>query len=431
MNKGHVGFFRSIGTGCAVLACLACAMGCRGFNPAIEPYVSFLRGQNTGPVDYVMGLFKDHDVVILSERMHPEATQWDMIYRLTTDPRFINEVGTVFTEYGSVTFQPEVDLYLSSPELSSEQARQKLLRIYRNISPVWPLWDNTNFHDYLVKLRAKNMTLEPDRRVRVCFTDFPWDWETATHDDLSRAWAAGGPIDRRDRGMAEVVITERRRRAAAGEGAKCLVVMNYRHAFRPLRNQNGTPMDNAGSFIFEAFPGRTANVLINTVCMTEVRSDSDVSDELAHDGMWDAAFAVTGNRELGFDFKGSPFGADSFDLYRFDPAVAALGYQDVFDGFVFFTPVPEHRYKHGAPGLLDESFIREVFRRYSLAEGTAKAEDFAAAGRSLEGTIRLARERGIALENYSWVLDRRESPGYFKRYTDEINRWMETGGARN
>jgi hypothetical protein len=435
MHANMCVFHRRIGAGLAVLALCAVTIGCRTtaatgrrYDAAIERYVSFVRDQKTEPVDYIIGLFKDHDVVILSERMHPETTQWDMIYRLTTDERFIREVGVVFTEYGSVSSQSDIDEYLTAPGLTARDAREKLLRIYRDISPIWPLWDNTNFHDYLRRLRERNMTLEPDKRVKVYFSDMPWDWDAATSDDLVQAWK--GPIAERDRGMAERIISERRRRLAAGEPEKCLVVMNYRHAFGPVRDQNGRPADNTGGYLFEAFPGRTANVLINTVCPVEVRSDSDISDDLVHDGMWDAAFSVTGNRDLGFDFSGSPFGADSFDLYRFDPAIAALRYEDVFDGFVFFKPIAEHRYAHGVPGLLDEAFVRELRRRFALAVGTAVEERFTSSSGALEFVVERARKRGVALENISSVMDRRSDPAYFNRYIDRMDAWIGKGGSR-
>jgi hypothetical protein len=428
-------FRRRICVGLAVLSCLAVFTGChtpattgRRYDAAIERYVSFAREQKTGPVDYIMDLFKDHDVVILCERTHPETTQWDMIYRLTTDERFIRDVGVVFTEYGSVSSQSAIDKYLTAPGLTGRDAREKLLRIYRNISPIWPLWDNTNFYDYLRRLRERNVKLAPDEKVRVYFCDMPWDWDTATSNDLIQAWR--GPIVERDRGMAERIISERRRRLAAGEPDKCLVVMNYRHAFRPMRYQNGQPADNTGSYLFEAFPDRTANVLINTVCPVEVRSDSDISDDLVHDGMWDAAFSVTGNRDLGFDFRGSPFGADSFDLYRFDPAIAALRYEDVFDGFVFFKPIAEHRYVHGAPGLLNEAFVRELRRRFALAVGTTVAERFSSSNDAFEFVVERARKRGVALENISNVMDRRSNPAYFNRYVDRMEAWTGKGGSR-
>ena len=429
MHTRSGGLCPRVGIGMVVLTSLAGVIGCsttdatgRRYDAAIEPYVSFLRERKTGPVDYIMSLFEDHDVVILCERTHPETTQWDMIYQLTTDERFISEVGIVFTEYGSVASQPEVDRYLTAAELPSEEAWRMLLRIYRNISPIWPLWDNTNFYGYLRKLRKRNETLAPDKRVRVYFCDMPWDWDRATSEDLVQAW--DGPIARRDQVMAERIIAERRRRLASGERSKCLVVMNYRHAFRPMRYQDGRLADNTGSYVFEAFPGRTANVLINTVCLVEVRSDSDVSDDLAHDGMWDAAFAVSGNPELGFDFRDSPFGEDSFDLFPFDPAIAALSYQDVFDGFVFYKPIAEHRYEHGVPGLLDGSFVEEVRRRLALADGTALAERFAGSRSAFENAIEQARKQGVALERMSSVMDRRTSPGYFRRYLAKIDRWI-------
>jgi len=287
----------------------------RGYDPAIEPYVAFLQRQSTAPADYILGLFEGYDIVILCERMHSETTQWDMIYELTSDARFIDEVGVIFTEYGTVTLQPLLDEFLMAPDLSPEQAKQKLLHIARNLTPWWPIQLNRNFYDYLAKLRTLNGTLPQDKKIRLYFCDVPWDWNTTTTETLLQAWRE--VVKRRDLIMAQRVIEERRRRLAAGERNKCLVIMNYRHAFRR--------MDNTGRYIFEAFPGEVANVFINTLAPVAARSDRDISFDVIQDGKWDAAFESIGNPALGFDFQDSPFGNDSFDLFPFDPAaVAAL-----------------------------------------------------------------------------------------------------------
>ncbi|HET9825741.1 MAG TPA: hypothetical protein VFP87_10410 [Chitinophagaceae bacterium] len=67
-------------------------------NAAIAPYISFLNNQTTSAKDYILNLFKNHDIVIVCERNHDEFTQYDLILDIVNDKRFIQTVGNVFTE---------------------------------------------------------------------------------------------------------------------------------------------------------------------------------------------------------------------------------------------------------------------------------------------------------------------------------------------
>ena len=378
----------------------------RQYDPAIEPYVSFLQTQSTGPVDYIMGLFKKYDIVILCERWHMEMTQYDMIYQLISDPRFIEEVGVIFTETGTVALQSDLDEFMEAHDLSPEEVARRAVHIMRNASSYWPFWEKRNFYDLLVKLHALNRELSKDsKRIRWYFTDIPCSWEGGTKEGcVATRWL----MFRRDLIEAECVIKERRRRLAAGEPSKCLVIMNYRHAFgQHIRHKNGRGVKNTAAYIFEAFPGETANVLINTAIVTSAHMD------LIHEGRWDAAFEALGNPDVGFDLDGSPFGTDSFDLYRVDlaPETAALPYQDMFTGFVFYKPLRGFHMVFGAPGLIDESFLETVRQRCELTEGTLFPVHFA----SVEPQLKAIMEQGEVV----WTAD-----NLVPDYQQKIDRWL-------
>jgi hypothetical protein len=228
---------------------------------SLEPYVEFLERGHPSAVDYVLGLFDNYDVVVLCERLHPEATQWSFIFDLVSDIRFQQRVGHIFTEYGERDEQEVLDSYLLAPEpMEEEEARKLLLRVVRNNGP-WPVWTNTNFHDYLVRLHRLNQSLPAERRIHHYLTDLeiPWeDMETPSdYEQLRRQFW------RRDESMAQVIIDELHcLHDENGQPPKALVIMNYRHAFRFARRE-GEERRNTAEFLFDAFPGRTANVLLN------------------------------------------------------------------------------------------------------------------------------------------------------------------------
>ena len=337
------------------------AAGVVGYDKAIEKYVSFLEKQKQRPSDYILGLFKQNDMVILCERSHPEVTQYDMIYELVSDRRFQQQGGHIFTEIGSAALQPYMETFLMDDQLSNEQVSEKLRYIARNIG--WlKFWDKTNLYDFLRRLYYLNRSLPKDRRVHVYPSDLDFRWENATKE----SWAEfkKTQLDKRDKLMAENIISKFNAIRQTGSGNKALVIMNYRHAFPHLKLENGGNAENTGGFLMEAYPGKVANVMINTVApLPNSKNDQKWSVTAMQGGKWDAAFAVLGNPNVGFDFKGSPLGEDGFDYFPFFPT--HLRYRDVFTGFVFFKPLDAHRMSLGFPaGLFDRHFGDVITQRF-------------------------------------------------------------------
>ncbi|MCE5252587.1 hypothetical protein LLG96_20480 [bacterium] len=314
---------------------------------ALEPYVAFLKQGHSDPVDYVMHLFDTNDIVVLCERMHPESTQWDMIFSIVSDKRFIDRVGNIFTEYGSVNLQPYLDDFMNTDGLSEKEIGQRSVHIMRNLG-LWPLWPNTNFYRYLNRLYALNQSLPRSARIHHYLSDIPLDWDTMTQAGYDSLRVNVFPV--RDKVMADRIIAKvRELNAGNAKRKKCLVIMNYRHAFGPIRDAQGKIRGNTCEYLFEAFPGKTANVLINTVGIDESEQFVKIAD-----GKWDNAFKAVDDPAAGFDFRASPFGKDPFDMY---PAGSWIKekytYQDVFTGFIFYLPLSRHLLEDGFPGILD------------------------------------------------------------------------------
>ncbi len=331
---------------------------------SVKPYVRFLKKQNTSPVDYVIGLFDNYDVVVLCERAHPEMTQYDFIFNVIKDPRFIEKAGIVFTEIGQKGNQEFIDKFMNTDSLSERQVNENILHITRNEAS-HPAWTNYNMYLYLQRLYKLNRTLPPEKRVRHYFTDAPVDWSAIkTQKDYQEYEHKF--IWNRDSLMAQTVIDIMNNPPATeGKHKKCLVIMNCRHAFDLTDRLPWVNSSNTFEYIKDAFGSRAANVLINTRVITIYPVSG---------GVWDDAFERVGNRPLGFDFQGSPFGADNFDMYPwqmamnlFPVAIAPsyagyLRYRDVFTGFVFINPSAEQYWEQSTPGYYD-GFEKEYIRR--------------------------------------------------------------------
>jgi ketosteroid isomerase-like protein len=340
---------------------------------ALAPYVEFLERGATDPSRYILDLFDDHDLVVLCERWHPEMTQYELFHEVVADPRFGREVGQVFTELGGRNLQPGLDAVMSTPGLDEAGLTRALLPIYRDLG-LHPYWDSTNFFDFIRRVYRLNAQRPEGERVRLHLSDVELDWAQMT----AEAYAAFSEevVPERDRRMADAIIDGfRRLEAQGGRPAKALVIMNYRHAFNDFVFDDGSKGDNVGRYLFEAFPGRVANVMLSSVALLPGTTDREAVFAPMQDGRWDAAFRAAGIREAAFDFAGSPFGDDPFDYFAFRPHSAT--YSDVFTGFVFWRPLSEHYLQSGVPGLFEDGFADEVRRRLALTGRQLREEALA------------------------------------------------------
>ena len=101
---------------------------------------------------------------------------------------------------------------------------------------------------------------------------------------------------------------------------KALVIINGPHSYKTYKNEQTENYDNETyikdqkityQYIADCFPGRTANVMIN---WGKPLVDERFDVYLAQNEKWDAAFAANNNKSVGFDFEGSVFGNDNFDV---------------------------------------------------------------------------------------------------------------------
>ena len=210
--------------------------------------------------------------------------------------------------------------------------------------------------------------------VGVNESDMPFKWENMTKKKYHNFQET---LPQRDRIMADQVIHKFSEILHSNQTRKkALVIMNFRHAFNDrFELPGGKKPDNVGRYIFEAFPGKAANVMINSVRIMLGSTDQDVIMAPIQDEKWDAAFAVMSNPDLGFNFKSSPFGQDEFDYF---PAwKEGLTYQDIFNGLIFYRPLREHKFLTGVPGLFEDGFGDTTVARHVLTGLTSEdAEHF-------------------------------------------------------
>lgn len=317
-------------------------------NAETREYAEFIKAHSQDPVEYVFSLFNRYDLVVLDERLHEEATQYDLIKKIISDKRFAEKVGNLYTEIGTISSQDKLNAFMDNAFTNEDSLNKAAAMVERSCNPIWPVWGITGMFDLLKRVNRLNHLAPDSLKINWYFTDMPVNWEIMTY----ATWHAA-PKNKRDKVMAEHIVEIYQRKAENHEKRnKGLVIMDVRHAFGLIKDKKGNKADhyfnrtNTTAFLMDTLPGKVCNVLINSVpfglgiFLTPTQS-----------GKWDRAFALAGNPDAGFDFDNSPFGDDEFDNMLGSPP-DGLKYKDVFTGFIFYKPLEQHVKKTGYPYMM-------------------------------------------------------------------------------
>ncbi|MCD8173258.1 MAG: hypothetical protein LUD76_07355 [Alistipes sp.] len=340
----------------SLLACF-CLSGCgdkQEVHPELGKYVDFLKKQHTPAKEYIFSLFKDHDIVLLCERSHDERSQYDLVYDILGDERFAGYGGLLFTEVGSTGITGPVNAFLHGPDLTERELRDSLLWFQRRLT--WQPWArNGSSYDLMEALYGINRSRSRDRMVTWYPTDVHLEWYDGIDRKHYEAFAREKIANRDSLMAANVIHVLDSVSSGSDHPVKALVIMNYRHAYgNGFTREPGRKPDNTDRYLFDRYGDMIANVLINQLSFLEVKNGEEIYGP-AQDGRWDAAFLLVGKTDIGFGFKGSPFGEDDFDNWILNRG--AHRYQDVFDGYVFYQPLENWVFSEGADGLMDENYM--------------------------------------------------------------------------
>ena len=310
---------------------------------SVGKYVDFLHENKSDINDYIFSLFEKYDHVILCERAHSEMTQYDMIYSIVSDNRFVDSVGNVFTEIGCVDSREAYKAFLDREFKNEEEVDSSLASFMTVNQSVHLLWPNTNWFNFLKRLYYLNHG--KSTKVNLLFAD--------------RNWIDRSELDSRDSIMAENIISTLKNDSLR----KSLIIMNYRHAYL-------TP-ENCGYYVSQAFPGKVANGMINTgsVSLIDLLFGKETMLPTLH-GKWDAAFKQIKDSDCAFDFDGSPFGEDEFDHFVMPwNHVRALKYKDMFTGFIHYKAPEEQFTGIGYSHIFDPDNEKQLRAREAALKG--------------------------------------------------------------
>jgi hypothetical protein len=344
----------------------SCIFSQSSLNDSIKFYVGFLKDTTLlSPQEYILKSFEEKDIIILTERLHPECKQYEMIVEIIKDKRF---TGDIYTEVGVFNVGEQINDFLQKEGLSAIEVKEQILDIYKNLD-YSPLWVNYNYYYLLENIYWINQQRPSTEKIMLHPLDITFFWDSIKCNeqyDMFMDMMDSQIIDR-NLIMAEHFIHKYDQGKYINPNKKkALIIMNTYHGYTRIPKYLPYPtrpfIYSAAEYIYKTFPNSTKGVLINGLSN---------SDELVASGKWDAAFEFTGNKNVGFDMRNTPFGETKFDMYIFGGNnYESVNFDFIFDGFVFYEPIENFEMIIGIPEIFeDKTFVTEFCRRLSMMKG--------------------------------------------------------------
>ncbi|MBV6652585.1 MAG: hypothetical protein KI786_02455, partial [Mameliella sp.] len=376
----------------------------------IEDFTHFLQNQAQSPKDYIFELFETSDIIVLGERDHRDTTQYDLILDILGDPRFIETVGHVYTEAGSVNRTTWANQVVKGDYENDKAFEKALSSLYQNLD-YHTVWDKYNMVKYLKGVYQINQTLPEEKKLTIGLTDCPFDWNGMTHEkylEFARQYLYTFNI--RDSVMAHNFITLYENQKPVNGHRKALIIQSRPHAINLNTTYQGARTKRFGSFIKEAYKSKAKIIAFNwynwiPLEWTSKRYGAPHSIELSANGKWDAAFEVSGKQSTGFDIKNTPFGLTNFD-YSYDQDIL---YQDIIDGLIFYLPFYEFSCARGLPGIVDRPFAKALINRNDI----------------INGDDRYSKEWSVRDEVLDWKEFRARNCSDYQAMKAQMNQWIK------
>lgn len=323
----------------------------------IIEYVEYIDQIEISAKDYVLNQFHDHDIVILAERYHTEETQYELINDILSDDYFISNVGNICIEIGASNYSDSLNTFLKSCHEDLEAGQIKLLRFQRDIS-FYPIWNRESYRLLLANLLELNSTLKQPDKINLFLCDRKFDWNNIhNRKDWKKA------VNNNRDSIIAYNISRHYDELLKSSKNKILVILNEAHAITNT-SWNDSWQKRAAQYLTEIYGSeKIASVLLNSV-----KTNNRDKDVLIQDGYWDAAFSVSNKTDIGFDLKKSPFGECFFD-YASGTNNDQFQYKDIFTGFAFYKPLPQHKLSTGVNNIIESDFRNEFFRRIKIYNG--------------------------------------------------------------
>jgi len=289
---------------------------------------AYLKLHKKTPEAYVVSKFRDHDIVFIGE-YHRIKHDVELIQKLVP-LLYRARVYNLGIEFGSYENQDKVDQLINGKTYDEALARWL-------ITQQDAAWGYKEYEDlYRAAWKVNHSLPSRARKFRIVNLGYRANWPARKNEmtpaDWEKVWWQGDP----DVHMANVVLNE-----FVKKGQKALIYSGNHHAFtryhQPIYDFEKKMMwrfntTRMGNLVYHKIGDRAFNIYLHAPWGS--RANANVELRPMH-GVIDEVMRQFGNRPVGFDVKGSPFGA-----LRDDQSYYSLGYADFTldkycDGYIF------------------------------------------------------------------------------------------------
>jgi hypothetical protein len=128
--------------------------------------------------DGIISAFQSHPLVGLGD-WHGLAQEEDFFSELIRYPHFARDVGNVVVEFGGAAQQSTLDRYEAGEDIPYDQLR----KVWTETIGWIPTVTLVGYMDFFAQVRAVNLTLPANQRIRVWLGDPPIDWSKISSRD--------------------------------------------------------------------------------------------------------------------------------------------------------------------------------------------------------------------------------------------------------
>lgn len=297
-------------------------------SPSPERLAAYLKTQAQSPEKYVISKFVNHDIVFIGE-YHRIKHDLELIHKLVPLLYRVH-VYNLGIEFGSYENQDKVDQLITAESYDESLARWL---IFQQDSA----WGYKEYADiYRAAWKLNRSLPKRARKFRVVNLGYRAYWparkEVMTPADWDKVWWQGDP----DAHMADVVIKE-----FVDKHQKALIYSGNHHAFtrfhQPIYDFENKKMirfntTRMGNLVYNKIGDRAFNIYLHAAWGSATNMDVDTRP--MH-GVIDAVMQVLNNRAVGFDVRGTPFGALTDNQSYYSLGYANFTLDTYCDGYIF------------------------------------------------------------------------------------------------
>ena len=196
------------------------------------------------PIGAILEKFQSHPVVALGEGSHGDIKSLNFRLTLIRDPRFAQTVNDIVVEVGNARYQDTIDRYLRGEDVPVTIVREACRNTTNhNMGPDYP-----SFEEIFHAVRALNLTLPSQQRIRILLGDPPFDWSVVrSAEDLYRS--------DRNRFVADLIIRE-----SIARKRRTLIVYGDGHYPRGDKRSIVSYLEAAGHKVFSIWTTTAASL---------------------------------------------------------------------------------------------------------------------------------------------------------------------------